>query len=558
MHRFVLLISSLLVLIPFAIANWQHPSQPPNLGPESALMIHPRDRNKLIAASGSQLYEREANGAWKNLGRMNQRGTKIDRLLSFEERPEEIFILSRDGAFAGTLKDHNWRPIFQRKNPKEKAVLSFAIVPGEPEHWLVGTKAGLFESLDEGKTWYRFSRFSTREAIPILRFVGTKLFLATHERLYFSEDFAAFRPVFSLTSGEDLEFLELEETLDEEDLDLGAQDFHDLAGAAQAKKLWLATEKGVFESEDQGKHWTQLSRSGFKSTRIQHLVYAEKSDRLFAGTADGVYVYLPQEKRWQGLFEGLARPQTYSLQILKDPEMLVALTGDGFVEHSLFPEKGSPSVWIPSPERMQLFQNLVQLEPSAREMHKAVIRYSNLKNSKIKRWHAQSRLRSLIPSFNFGYDFSRADNIDIDRGSTTEPDKFIFGPEDQDKGWDMDMRWDLASLIWDTNQTSIDSREKLMVELRQDFLSEATRIYYERRRLQTEIVFTEPASEQGHMERLIRLDELTALLDAMTGGEFSKKLEEIYRENWELNKLWAYEPVRGSNAELQHRSNADH
>ena len=80
-----------------------------------------------------------------------------------------------------------------------------------------------------------------------------------------------------------------------------------------------------------------------------------------------------------------------------------------------------------------------------------------------------------------------------------------------------------------------------MVELRGDLLSEATRIYYERRRLQIDLVFTPPASEQEHLENLLRLDELTALLDGMTDGFFSKRLERLYDEHPRLNKLWTYQ-----------------
>lgn len=81
-----------------------------------------------------------------------------------------------------------------------------------------------------------------------------------------------------------------------------------------------------------------------------------------------------------------------------------------------------------------------------------------------------------------------------------------------------------------------------MVELRNDLLSEATRIYYERRRLQIDLVFTPPVSEQEHLENLLRMDELAALLDGMTDGFFSKRLERIYEERPEFNKLWAYAP----------------
>lgn len=123
---------------------------------------------------------------------------------------------------------------------------------------------------------------------------------------------------------------------------------------------------------------------------------------------------------------------------------------------------------------------------------------------------------------------------------STYSGKFITGPEDVNKTFDTDISWDLGDALFSSSQTSINSREKLMVDLRRDILSETTRIYYERRRLQIDLIYTPSLSEQEHLERLIRLDELSALLDALTDGFLSKRLEEIYERNVELNRLWIF------------------
>jgi hypothetical protein len=228
-------------------------------------------------------------------------------------------------------------------------------------------------------------------------------------------------------------------------------------------------------------------------------------------------------------------------------ETLLAVTEDGFVQYPLTPEEISqPKMDIPSPEHMSLFHALIRQEPTAAEVHRAVIRYGNLKNWKMRRWHGESRLRALLPTLSYGRDFSRSNNMDIDRGSTTSPDVFIEGSPDIANRWNADVHWDLGDLVWSSNQTSIDSREKLMVELRHDFLSEATRIYYERRRLQMETVFASAVSERDHLERLLRLEELTSLLDSMTDGFMTKRLERVYQEKPEFEKLWEYQPQSSS------------
>ena len=77
-----------------------------------------------------------------------------------------------------------------------------------------------------------------------------------------------------------------------------------------------------------------------------------------------------------------------------------------------------------------------------------------------------------------------------------------------------------------------------MVELRHDLVSEATRLYHERRRFQMEIFFTPAPSPMEHGLRIVRLEELTALLDGMTGGWLSTALEALYREHPALFRLW--------------------
>jgi hypothetical protein len=63
-----------------------------------------------------------------------------------------------------------------------------------------------------------------------------------------------------------------------------------------------------------------------------------------------------------------------------------------------------------------------------------------------------------------------------------------------------------------------------MVQLRDDVLNEVTRIYFERRRLQVEMLLSPPERVEDKIEKELRLQELTASIDALTGGFFSEKL----------------------------------
>jgi hypothetical protein len=63
-----------------------------------------------------------------------------------------------------------------------------------------------------------------------------------------------------------------------------------------------------------------------------------------------------------------------------------------------------------------------------------------------------------------------------------------------------------------------------MVQLRDDILDEVTRTYFERRRLQVEAMLFDEKDLQKEIERYLRIQELTANLDALTGGYFSEHI----------------------------------
>ncbi|MFH1783224.1 MAG: hypothetical protein ABH848_06375, partial [Candidatus Omnitrophota bacterium] len=63
------------------------------------------------------------------------------------------------------------------------------------------------------------------------------------------------------------------------------------------------------------------------------------------------------------------------------------------------------------------------------------------------------------------------------------------------------------------------------VQLRDDIMDEVTRVYFERRRVQIEKELSPPSNKKEGIELNLRIQELTADLDALTGGYFSKNID---------------------------------
>lgn len=528
-----------------APAEWTSPPQP-SLGGGGLVCLspHPSDQGKFLVANRSQLFEGPGTGEWKTLWSDHDPSARIEKILTFPWVPNQIFVITGEKIFMGSVGSERWSPVYERGSQGKKTPLSFTVMPDDPNRWFVGTLGGLQMSSDAGKTWSRADIFHGSSPVSVLFARKNKLFIGTENSLLLSLEGAAAREVIALTKKE----IATDPTVSAERTELEDGAFYVqkiramVPDETDPTRFFLGTLTGAYESRDGGYRWRPLSRSGMQSAEVLDLAYDPRTRSLFAATPDGIYQYQTRSDSWRSLCEGIARPYSKSIAVANG-DKLAAITDEGFVECPIKPEIHIPApAFDPPSTTVSLFRKLVSLEPTAREVQKKIIQYADVGNGKIKRWHAASRIAGLLPSFSFGKDFSTSSSIDLDRGGTNDADRYILGPEDRSKGWDADVSWDLGDVIYSSDQTSIDSREKLMVELRQDLVSEAMRIYFERRRFQVDIVYTPSLTEQEHLERLIRLDELTALLDGMMDGFFSKRLEQIYERNEELSKLWIYQP----------------
>lgn len=453
---------------------------------------------------------------------------KFRQIYTSPHFPDEFFVISEKEIYRGDLSGQAW-PKIRPVELGSRKILSLSIDSANKDLWFLTTTRGILESRDAGLRWSVFRQFQNTPVCR-MRHSDEQILLATPHTFFLSEDHFHFKKVFGIS------YAALNEGVSDESED--SEISCAVTGFAAADShVWVASSQGPFESWNRGKTWRRMNTSGIRDLKIAGFAY--QSRRLMAASGHEIYEYIFGENKWAVL----PLPVSVSLQSIaasQDAKRLYALGPDSIFEYTLPDQVKLPAQSAENIHLKFLFRELIRLEPAAGEIQKATEHYANTRNGKIARWQAGSRIQALLPTLSFGKDFSRGNNHDIDRGSTNTPDEFIAGPDDIDRGWDLDVSWDLGDFIYSSDQTSIDSREKLMVELRRDLVAEAVRLYYERRQMQLRAVFQPPASELEHFQRLTQIDELTSLLDGLTNGLMSARLEMLYKKNPEFLELWEY------------------
>jgi hypothetical protein len=170
-------------------------------------------------------------------------------------------------------------------------------------------------------------------------------------------------------------------------------------------------------------------------------------------------------------------------------------------------------------------------EPTVQQVHQWANTYAKTSPDLVQRWLAASKSFAALPQLTLEYRFRDGWDQDFlyrtsDGLDAVSPDEDVFptledGGRDQDSWYLVRMRWDLQELVMSSERIRVISEAQDIAKLRDRVLSQATQLYFERRRLQVEMLLAPRGDVMGQVKDQLRLMELTANLDALTGGAFS-------------------------------------
>ena len=182
-----------------------------------------------------------------------------------------------------------------------------------------------------------------------------------------------------------------------------------------------------------------------------------------------------------------------------------------------------------APAAVREVMNRFAAEPSVREVQNAAVEYAKANPERIDSWQARARANAVLPQFRTQFDYDA--NQDLRTRTNLDATDARVITEDDDRSYEFQVRaqWDLDRLVFEPQELAVARESVRLANLRDRVLDEVTRRYFERRRLQVDLELSPPTDLNDRIRKELRLQELSADIDALTGGWFSQKLKTIGR-----------------------------
>lgn len=477
------------------------------------------DRGTFYLATRDVLYKTDdVDGGWKPAFSIPDGNNEINCI---EGRGRNIFVGTNRGLYRSQDFGKSWKNVFRTFTPEKNRISCISISRVNPKKVVIGTDRGVFLSEDNGNGWRDVSA-NLRMRVRCLALKNGTIYAGGYNGLFSLEgDSRLWQRLYVVTDPAANEADGPEEAPDEANEEPEESKAINCI-AVKANRIYIGVDDDILFSDDSGRSWKCLPREGISGT-VRNMLAAARNDKLYAATSRGVFEFDCGREGWQELYTGMKKKAaTNNIIFESDLENNIwAMTEKGLyrlesgryiLEQRLDVEKGPGQI-----------KAIFAGEPLFRQLQEAAIRHAEVSPEKINSWRWQARLKSLVPKVSFDAGHDRSNTYEIYTSATK--DYVIGGPDDISDGWDVSVSWELGDFIWSTDQTSIDVRSRLMVQLRNDILDDLRRAYYERRRLQYELAAEPPENPKARFEKEMRLAELTQAIDDLTDNYLSEHIK---------------------------------
>ncbi len=448
-----------------------------------------KDGGRVYLGTGNGIYRSDDDGKhWKQIWKGSASGQRsVFWIETASENAQQLYAATSGGLIRTQDAGKNWERITTL--PAQASLRKVLCDPSDSSLWVLAD-SGIFSSADEGKTW---------ERIWVSPAESSEETVESTEGLDVVEEFHTDQKIHCI-----------------------------LLRRLQNRERQLLAGGGLgLLAQRNGGMWEAVPQAGLNLPEVQTMMAdSRKEGAIFLGTSQGAYYWNSEQNRLEFLSSGITAQKIHQFASSQESEDLW-LASDGGVYRAPWT---IPQLLVEQTQESPNFLTPYELiaryrqEPTIEQVQRWAIHHAEVEPEKIERWRRQAKMKAYLPDLSISAGKDRGTTVDLDRGGTNDPDRYIIGPEDRSFNVDVSVSWDLADLIWSDDQTSIDVRSRLMVQLRDDILDEVTRLYFERRRLQVEQELSPTKDVRLQVAQELRIQELTAQIDGLTGGEFSRRL----------------------------------
>jgi len=494
------------------------------------LRVNSLNQDRIFVGSDKAIFKSVDNGNnWKHIYTIKGERSKVNYIYFSHENLPYVYVATGSGLLRGGEAGEVFREVFSGNSPKQNVVYHVKV---ENNVIYAGTAGGLFFSKERKILWKKVSGLPADIEIYWIEFDSVKssiAYIATSLGVYKTID--NFKNLVKVFSSQRVEIADL----DSEGLVEDAEYYAFLPKVISidkndSNKIFLGTSDGLFVSFDKGESWRRKFMAGLGRAAIRSITQSDEDyNILFVAADKGFFELNLKSDTTRQYYKGLTTNDIRYATVYSDNKFLLA-TNKG-----LF--KSSPADKSDSLEGLTFkYKKYFKYEPTIREVRIAAIEYNDISSDKIRKWQEISRKKAWLPDLSIGVDRNVTDLYYWD--STTEAGgDAVLRKGDDVIEWDVSFAWDLGDLIWSSDQTSIDVRSRLNTQLRIDILEEVNRLYFERYRLKLELLSSSSNdSNKKRLEKLLRLQEMTAALDYYTGGFFSRRIKELEKSKGNLQK----------------------
>ena len=203
-------------------------------------------------------------------------------------------------------------------------------------------------------------------------------------------------------------------------------------------------------------------------------------------------------------------------------------------------------------KRMKKLFAVMKREPSIKDVQRYAVRHYELETSRINGMSTRAHTKALVPEIEAGLDNMVGNNFQNTRDGlfpvlpspveNPNPNNYkerVSGSNDQTT-WRVRAVWNLDRLVF--NPEALDA--KSLTSLQENLIREVTTMFFARRRVLASLIVSPPEDQEEYFYELMRLEEMTATIDAFTGGKFSKRAWQWDDPKW-LSKTAVRKKRRG-------------